>query len=96
MAAQALGYESHEWATFKQWQERGARVRKAAKGTPIDFYKNLLVDAREEGLFEVRRRPRKMEVLNTDFGRLARWFSPGRGCWELPTPSSRNPLIPVN
>jgi antirestriction protein ArdC len=40
-----LGYESHEWATFKQWQERGANVRKGEKGTPIVFYKNLHVES---------------------------------------------------
>jgi antirestriction protein ArdC len=40
-----LGYESHEWASFKQWQERGANVRKGEKGTPIVFYKNLHVES---------------------------------------------------
>ena len=54
ITTQALGYESHEWATFKQWQERGAYVRKGEKGTPIVFYKNLHVDARD-----VRRRGRR-------------------------------------
>lgn len=29
---------SHEWATFKQWQEKGAAVRKGEKGTHIIFY----------------------------------------------------------
>jgi antirestriction protein ArdC len=48
IATQASGYESHKWATFKQWQERGACVRKGEKGTPIVFYKNLAVDVREE------------------------------------------------
>jgi antirestriction protein ArdC len=45
ITTQALGYESHEWATFKQWQERGANVRKGEKGTPIVFYKNLHVES---------------------------------------------------
>ena len=44
ITTQALGYELHEWATFKQWQERGACVRKGEKGTPIVFYKNLQVE----------------------------------------------------
>ena len=47
ITTQALGYELYKWATFKQWQERGASVRKGEKGTPIVFYKNLAVDARE-------------------------------------------------
>ena len=45
ITTQALGYESHEWASFKQWQERGANVRKGEKGTPIIFYKNLHVES---------------------------------------------------
>jgi antirestriction protein ArdC len=45
ITTQALGYESHEWATFKQWQERGVNVRKGEKGTPIVFYKNLHVES---------------------------------------------------
>ncbi|KAF0128383.1 MAG: hypothetical protein FD139_2831 [Methylocystaceae bacterium] len=45
ITAQSLGYESHEWATFKQWQERGATVRKGEKGTPIIFYKELHIES---------------------------------------------------
>lgn len=41
ITAQAVGYSSNEWATFKQWQERGCQVRKGEKGTPIVFYKQL-------------------------------------------------------
>ena len=45
ITTQALGYELHEWATFKQWQERGVNVRKGERGTPIVFYKNLHVES---------------------------------------------------
>jgi len=45
ITTQALGYESHEWATFKQWHERGVNVRKGERGTPIVFYKNLHVES---------------------------------------------------
>lgn len=34
-------YPTSEWATFKQWQERGAQVRKGEKGTPVVFYKDF-------------------------------------------------------
>jgi len=44
IAASERGYESAEFATFKQWQEMGACVRKGEKGTPIVFYKLLEVD----------------------------------------------------
>lgn len=38
-AAQAKGYERGEWATYKQWQERGAQVRKGEKSTTVCFWK---------------------------------------------------------
>src|ERR1700722_12768676 len=38
-AAQAKGYERGEWATYAQWQERGAQVRKGEKSTLVVFWK---------------------------------------------------------
>lgn len=38
-AAQADGYESGEWGTYAQWQERGAQVRKGEKSTLVVFWK---------------------------------------------------------
>ena len=38
-AAQAKGYESGEWATYAQWLERGAQVRKGEKSTLVVFWK---------------------------------------------------------
>src|SRR5437870_3647960 len=38
-AAQAKGYESGEWATYQQWQERGAQVRKSEKASLVVFWK---------------------------------------------------------
>ena len=37
ITTQALGYESHEWASFKQWQERGANVRKGERGSLVVY-----------------------------------------------------------
>lgn len=45
ITTQAVGYRSNEWATFKQWKDRGVSVRKGEKGTPIVFYKQLAVTA---------------------------------------------------
>jgi antirestriction protein ArdC len=42
LTSHVQGYGSAEWATFKQWQERGCTVRKGEKGTPIVFYKQLI------------------------------------------------------
>jgi antirestriction protein ArdC len=38
-ASQSKGYESGEWGTYKQWQERGAQVRKGEKSTCVVFWK---------------------------------------------------------
>ena len=38
-AAEAKGYESGEWGTYKQWLERGAQVRKGEKSTTVVFWK---------------------------------------------------------
>src|ERR1700741_740744 len=38
-AAQAKGYEFGEWGTYKQWQERGAQVRKGERSTTVVFWK---------------------------------------------------------
>ncbi len=38
-AAEAQGYSSGRWATYRQWTAAGAQVRKGAKATPIIFWK---------------------------------------------------------
>ncbi len=37
--AQSKGYESGEWATYQQWQERRAQVRKGEKSASVAFWK---------------------------------------------------------
>lgn len=39
MSSMSAGYSSPIWATFKQWQEQGANVRKGEKATHIVFFK---------------------------------------------------------
>jgi antirestriction protein ArdC len=50
-AAQAKGYESGEWGTYKQWQERGAQVRKGEKATTVVFWKfaNESAESQDDG-----------------------------------------------
>ena len=50
-AAQAKGYESGEWATYQQWHERGAQVRKGEKATTVVFWKfaNSAGESQEDG-----------------------------------------------
>ena len=38
-AAQSKGYERGEWATYQQWHECGAQVRKGEKATTVVFWK---------------------------------------------------------
>ena len=32
------GFQSNEWATFKQWKEKGAKIKKGAKSVPVIYY----------------------------------------------------------
>lgn len=38
MEANAKGYNSSNWGTFKQWKEKGGTVQKGEKGTPIVYW----------------------------------------------------------
>ena len=39
IAAAMAGYDSHEWATYKQWKEAGAQVRKGERSHLVVFWK---------------------------------------------------------
>lgn len=41
LAAREHGYTENRWATFKQWAEKGAHVRKGETGTPVIWFKML-------------------------------------------------------
>ncbi|MDQ0465584.1 antirestriction protein ArdC [Caulobacter ginsengisoli] len=41
MIAEAKGFNSGTWATYQQWQEKGAQVRKGEKAASVFFWKNL-------------------------------------------------------
>ena len=41
LASHVKGYESNSWATFKQWAELGASVKKGEKSTAIFFFSVL-------------------------------------------------------
>jgi len=43
VAALERGYDSGEWATLRQWNVKGAHVRKGEKASPIVFYKEITV-----------------------------------------------------
>ena len=41
IAGEANGFEHGLWGTYRQWQEKGAQVRKGEKSSVIVFYKEL-------------------------------------------------------
>lgn len=43
---QRKNFSSNQWATFKQWKDHGAKVKKGEKSSRIIFYKTLI---KEEG-----------------------------------------------
>src|SRR3954463_4793354 len=50
-AAEEKGYESGEWGTYKQWQERGAQVRRGEKATTVVYWQwaNDRDESQDEG-----------------------------------------------
>lgn len=48
VAANKAGYDLPVWATYQQWQERGAQVRKGEKSTMIVFWKQLVFASKDD------------------------------------------------
>lgn len=67
IAAEAKAYPHGLWGTYKQWQDRGAQVRKGEKSTVVVFYKELEV-SREEAPEETETRlfARASRVFNVE------------------------------
>jgi len=59
-------FQSNEWASFKQWQTRGANVRKGEKGTRIIFFKQLEKEDRDTGKIDRIPLLRNSTVFNAD------------------------------
>lgn len=47
LTSEAMGYTSDLWATYKQWADLGAQVRKGEKGTQIVFWKAFTVESQD-------------------------------------------------
>jgi antirestriction protein ArdC len=67
---QKRGFSSGLWATYKQWQELGAQVRKGEKATAVVFWKFSQVQTRSEDSEEESERSipfaREYSVFNLD------------------------------
>ncbi|WP_067338023.1 ArdC family protein [Stappia indica] len=48
VAAQVQDYPSHLWGTYRQWQARGAQVRRGEKSSLVVFYKTLSIEETNE------------------------------------------------
>jgi antirestriction protein ArdC len=74
------GYASGLWATYKQWQEAGAQVRKGEKGTPIVFWKMIDVEPINDD----------EEAGQRMFARSSTVFNVAQvGGFEMPSPAPR-------
>ena len=86
VTAESMGYLTNEWATYRQWQEAGAQVRKREKSTTIIFYKEIRTgeideDTNEE---EIRRVARAFRVFNA--AQVDGYESPTLSLPETPNP----------
>jgi antirestriction protein ArdC len=48
LTSQAKHYSSNEWCTFKQWRDKGCKVRKGEKASHIVFFKKMVVKKNDE------------------------------------------------
>lgn len=62
-AAATRGYASGLWATYRQWRELGAQVRRGAKATPVVFWKITDKAGRRVEGADVRRMPARDRLL---------------------------------
>ena len=60
VSALAADYPSHLWGTYRQWQERGAQVRRGEKSSLVVFYKQLEFEQRNEETGETEATERLM------------------------------------
>src|SRR6185437_16398703 len=56
--AERQGFRSGRWATFRQWTDAGAQVRKRERGTAIFFWKSSALGGDDDDTEGVRLRPR--------------------------------------
>lgn len=73
MAQMAKGYTAPYWATYKQWQELGAQVKKGEKSSLIIFY-NVTEYENEQGEEETRAFIRASYVFNA--AQVENWEAP--------------------
>lgn len=56
MDGQAAGFQTGQWATYRQWNEHGAQVRKGERGTPVFFWQQRDISQTDQDGDDDRRR----------------------------------------
>ena len=92
VAALERGYESGEWATLRQWNEKGAQVRKGEKASAIVFYKEIAVEAEPEADAAEGEAGGAASRAAIGCSRPSRWRATARPPRCRLTPSSGSPL----
>lgn len=66
MTRAANSYGSHHWATYKQWANMGAQVKKGQKATKVILYKPLNIRNKETGEPETIPLLKAFPIFNAD------------------------------
>ena len=68
LSSYVFGYEHGIWGTYKQWQERGAQVRKGEASSVIIFYKDIETqnDHGDETHYSIARASRVFNIAQVD------------------------------
>jgi antirestriction protein ArdC len=66
MQRAANEYNSHHWATYRQWATMGAQVKKGEKATAVIFYKPLVITDKATGDNKVIPLIKTFAIFNSD------------------------------
>jgi antirestriction protein ArdC len=87
-ASRNRGYSSSYWATYRQWEDLKARVRKGEKATAVVFYKRVPVEAEDartgEAVEDYRLIARMYFVFNA--AQTDGWIEPERSVQNMVAP----------
>ena len=64
MSAMSQGFTNPAWASYKQWESKGAQVRKGEKGTRIVFYSPITKENKQTGTVEAYNMLKSYSVFN--------------------------------
>lgn len=65
MEANAQGFQSTTWGTFKQWKDKGGMVQKGEKGTPVVYWGVLFFEHGQGGKLGKKLIPNKPHSMKT-------------------------------